>query len=210
MDRPQTATAIASLTVTEAIETRRSVRQYEPEPIPREDLEEILRLTRLAPSANNIQPWRFVVVESPDLRARLQDAANGQRQVGGAPAVIVLYSDMADALAAIEETVHPGMPAERRAAVAASLRQRFGAMDHAAREDWGAAQSYIALGFLLLAARAAGYDTSPMLGFDAARVRTLLGLPDHARIPALVAIGRAAEEGFPHHRHPEARVTDWR
>jgi nitroreductase len=206
----QNAAAIAQLTVAEAIESRRSVRAYEPEPIPREDLEEILRLTRLAPSAFNVQPWRFVVVESPELRAGLQQAAGGQRQVGGAPAVIVLYSDMADALATIEDTVHPNYPEERRGAVAASVRRQFAAMDDAAREQWGASQSYIALGFLLLAARTSGYDTSPMLGFDPARVKALLGLPEHVQIPALVAIGRAAEEGFPHHRHPEDRVTTWR
>ena len=74
------------------------------------------------------------------------------------------------------------------------------------RETWGAGQGYIALGYLLLAAEARGYQTSPMSGFDLARVKQVLGLPDNARVPALVAIGHSAEEGFPQHRLPLADV----
>jgi len=70
------------------------------------------------------------------------------------------------------------------------------------RAAWGAGQGYIALGYLLLAAEARGLQTSPMAGFDPAAVAELLGLPKHARIPALVAIGHGAEEGFPSHRLP--------
>ncbi len=59
----------------------------------------------------------------------------------------------------------------------------------------------------MLVAEAQGYQTSPMLGFEPDAVKKLLGLPAHVRIPALVAIGKGAEEGFPHHRHPLARIT---
>ena len=58
------------LTVREAAEQRRSIRAYSPDPVPREDLDEILRVTSLAPSAFNLQPWRFVVVETPEARKR--------------------------------------------------------------------------------------------------------------------------------------------
>src|SRR5690349_2104694 len=90
---PETQT-ILPLSVPAAIEARRSVRKYKPLPIPDEDLERILALTGLAPSAFNVQPWRFVVVRDPAVKAQLQQAAYNQPQVGAAPAVIVLYSDM--------------------------------------------------------------------------------------------------------------------
>lgn len=196
-----------TLTVTEAAESRRSIRRFEQEPIPAEHLREMLRITSLAPSANNLQPWRFVVVESAELRGKLQEAAMGQAQVGGAPAVMVLYSDMRDVLETVEETLHPGFPEERKPVLADTARRNFGAMSEEAREQWGAGQAYIALGYLLLAARSLGYDSSPMLGFDAARVKELLGLPSHVTIPALVAVGRGAEPGFPHHRHPVERLA---
>jgi nitroreductase len=78
------------------------------------------------------------------------------------------------------------------------------------RETWGAAQTGIALGYLLLLAESLGFGTSPMLGFEADRVKALLGLPAHARIPALVAIGYAAEEGFRPHRLPAESLADFR
>jgi hypothetical protein len=46
-----------------------------------------------------------------------------------------------------------------------------------------------------------------MAGFDAEAVKRLLGLPAHVQIPAIVAIGRGAESGFPHHRHAIERIV---
>ncbi len=199
-----------SLTVAEAAEQRRSIRAYQPEPtgrVPREDIDEILRLTGLAPSAFNLQPWRFVVVETPELKERLAEAAYNQRQVRAAPAVIVLYTDMDDALATVDQTIHPGMDAAARARARRSVLGLFGSQAESEREAWAAGQGYIALGYLLLAAEAHGYQTSPMTGFDERAVKELLGLPGNVRIPALVAMGRGAEEGFPHHRHPPERIV---
>lgn len=199
--------ATGILTVPEAAEQRRSVRAYEVDPIPGEDLREIIRVVRLAPSAFNLQPWRFVLAESPETRERLTEAAHGQRQLRSAPAVIVLYTDMADALEHLDEVLHPGMEPGKRAAARESILRSFAARSEAERENWGAEQGNIALGYLLLAAEAHGYQTSPMLGFDAEAVKEVLGLPARVRIPALVAIGRGAEEGFPHHRHPLERIV---
>ena len=195
------------LDVREAAARRRSIRAYEGTPIPAADLGAILDVVRLAPSAFNVQPWRFVVVETPELKAGLAQAAFNQRQVHSAPAVIVLYTDMQDALATIDEVVHPGMSAEQGAQMVATIRGIFDKQSEAERETWAAGQGYIALGYLLLAAEAHGYQTSPMTGFDAEAVKALLGLPANVRVPALVAIGRGTEEGFGHHRHALDRIV---
>jgi nitroreductase len=195
------------LDVREAAERRRSIRAFEQQPIPADDLDAILDTVRLAPSAFNVQPWRFVVVQTPELKARLAEAAYDQRQVHSAPAVVVLYTNMQDALATLEETVHPGIADAKRAGTIAHVRGIFAKQTAEEQETWAAGQGFIALGYLLLAAESHGYQTSPMAGFDADRVRTLLGLPAHARVPALVAIGRGAEEGFAHHRHPLSRIV---
>lgn len=199
--------ALTTLTVTDAAEARRSVRKYEPTPIPRAHLNEILRVAGLAPSPWNIQPWRFVIVEDVATKAKLQEAAYGQAQVGAAPAVIVMYSDMTDAINTIEETVHPGMAGPAGDKAAADIRANFAAYSEADKAAWGFAESNIALGFLLLTAQSHGYSTSPMLGFAPDKVKELLGLPADARIPALIAIGIGAEAGFPHHRHPLERIA---
>ena len=200
-------TSTTPLDVREAAARRRSIRAYEPTPIPAADLEAVLDVVRLAPSAFNVQPWRFVVVQTPELKARLAEAAFNQRQVHSAPAVIVLYTDMQDALATIDEVVRPGMSPEQHAQTVATIRGIFGKQSEAERETWAAGQGYIALGYLLLAAEAHGYQTSPMTGFDAEKVKALLELPANVRVPALVAIGRGTEEGFSHHRHPLDRIV---
>ena len=200
-------TAEQIMTVTEAAEARRSIRKYEPTPIPREALTEILRVTSLAPSPWNLQPWRFVVVDDAATKLKLQEAAYGQTQVGGAPAVIVMYSDMTDALNTIEETVHPGMKGPAGDKAVADIRATFAGFSDTDRAAWGNAESNIALGFLLLTAQAHGFGTSPMLGFAPDKVKEILDLPADARIPAIVAIGIAAEDGFPHHRHTVERIT---
>ena len=203
-------TDVAVLTVPEAAVARRSIRRFVQEPIDRADFERIFDTVRLAPSAFNVQPWRFVVVTDPALKDALLAAANGQRQVASAPAVIVLYTDMAGALETLEDVIHPDVPAERRAKDVAGFRGNWVSKSADEREQWGASQGYIALGYLLLAASAHGYATSPMLGFDPQKVKLALGLPAHVRIPALVAIGIADEEGFSHHRLSTETLVTYR
>jgi nitroreductase len=192
------------LTVTQAAERRRSIRAFKQEPIPREDLERILDVVRLAPSAFNIQPWRFIAVETLELKEKLAVAAYNQRQVTSAPTVLVLYTDMADALNRVDELIHPNMDA---AATRQSILGYFGPQSSDEQESWAAAQGNIALGYLLLAVESHGYQSSPMAGFDPEQVKKILQLPSHVRVPALIAIGKGTEEGFEHHRHSVNRIS---
>lgn len=75
--------------VMDAIQKRFSVRKFKDYEIEEEKLEQVMEAARLAPSARNLQEWRFVVVRDPEMREALSEAANGQRFVAEAPAVIV-------------------------------------------------------------------------------------------------------------------------
>lgn len=77
------------LTFLDLVKARRSVRSFKPDPVPEEDLRYVLEAARLAPSANNVQPWKFVVVRDRARRRELAEACWGQRFVGEAPVVIV-------------------------------------------------------------------------------------------------------------------------
>ena len=202
-----TATMTKPATVKEAIETRRSIRKFVQEPVDQTDLQEIIRLATLAPSANNVQTWRVAVVQNPELQAKLQAASYNQSQVTSAPAVLVVYSDMEDALNTIEQTLPASMSEDERKARAEGFRKNFAGQDVAQRGAWGLAQANIAFGYLMLAARSLGYDTVPMLGFQPDEVKALLGLPEHVQFVGLLPIGKRAEDGFPHHRHSVERVT---
>ncbi len=75
--------------VMEAIAERRSIRSFSGQPVEEEKLLRVLEAGRLAPSARNMQDWKFVVVKDPGLRRRLAEAARNQEFVGQAPVVIV-------------------------------------------------------------------------------------------------------------------------
>lgn len=76
------------MNVLEAIKTRRSVRKYKPEAIPDEDLKKILTAARLAPSAGNKQPWRFVVVRDSETKRKLGKIARGQTWISDAGVIV--------------------------------------------------------------------------------------------------------------------------
>ncbi|MCW4014155.1 MAG: nitroreductase family protein [Candidatus Bathyarchaeota archaeon] len=80
------------MNVIDAIKTRRSVRKYKPEPIPEEHLKTILESARLAPSAGNKQPWRFIVVRDDEKKRELAEKASNQLWIGDAGAVVVALS----------------------------------------------------------------------------------------------------------------------
>lgn len=79
--------------VFEAIRTRRSIRKFRPKPIPDEKLEIILEAARLAPSAGNRQPWRFVLVRDPERKRTLAKAAGYQMFIADASVIIVALGD---------------------------------------------------------------------------------------------------------------------
>lgn len=78
------------MTVTEAIQGRRSIRSYDSKPIEQEKLAAVLEAARLAPSARNRQMWKFIVVTDPEVKDKLVEACNGQPSVKQAPAAIVV------------------------------------------------------------------------------------------------------------------------
>jgi nitroreductase len=204
------AVATGRLTAAEAAISRRSVRSYTDQEVTDQEIHDLIELTGRAPSAFNLQPWRFIVVRDQATKDQLRAAAFGQKQVGEAPVVFAMYADMEDTMAHLDEVVHPDLPAEKREATLAMLRNQFGGMTPEARGVWANGQSNIALGYLLLIARSEGFATSPMLGFDAAKVKSILGIPENATVTALVALGRGADEGFDSHRHTVERVAIFR
>ncbi len=72
----------------EVIKKRQSIRSYLDKPVPEEKLRSVLEAARLAPSASNRQPWKFIVVREKGRRQQLGEAANSQTFVGEAPVVI--------------------------------------------------------------------------------------------------------------------------
>ncbi len=77
-----------TMALLQQIENRQSIKQFADTPVEKEKLDTVLEAGRRAPSAKNRQPWRFIVVDDPDIQSRIEDAAFGQEHVGQAPVII--------------------------------------------------------------------------------------------------------------------------
>ncbi len=91
----------------EIIEKRESVRNYEDRVVPKEKLERILDAARLAPSASNRQPWKFIVVTEKKRRQELAEAANGQTFVGQAAIIIIAVATRPEHIMSCGVASHP-------------------------------------------------------------------------------------------------------
>jgi nitroreductase len=186
--------------LSEVIRQRRATPHFEPTPIPQEDLKQILRAALEAPSGYNLQPWRFVVVQDPEQKKRLREAAAGQPKVEEAPVVVVACGDTegwknGDLEAMLEMSNERGFPESRNGSVRKAVNGLLGGKSGTAAgisQDvnlWVNRHVMIAFTTMMWMAEVLGYDTAPMEGFFEDKVRQVLGIPEHVRVVALLAIG---------------------
>jgi nitroreductase len=160
-----------------------------------EEINEILSLAVLSPTAFNIQNWRYVVVSDPELRAKIRESAWGQAQVTDASLLIVLCAD----LKSWEK--EPGRywaksPKEVQEFMLPAIDNYYRGKDQVQRDE-AMRSCGIAAQTLMLAAKAMGYDSCPMDGFDFDKVAELINLPDDHVIAMFVAIGKGTKEAWP-------------
>ncbi|GIO65400.1 nitroreductase family protein [Paenibacillus sp. JTLBN-2024] len=189
------------------IQDRRSVRSYDPQAkISREEMNEILQQATLAPSAANLQPWRFLVIDSQELKQKLLPIANDQQQVIEASAVIAVLGDLegyklADKIYGM--AVDAGyMPAETATSFVERYQGLFKSMPRETVRQKISIDAGLVSMQLMLVARAKGYDTVPMGGYDQAKFVEAFDIPERYAPIMLIAIGKAAKPGHPTVRLP--------
>ncbi len=184
-------------TLTQAIAQRRATPSFDGSSIPNEDLKRILEAGLNAPSGYNMQPWRFVVVRSPEQRRRLRSASFNQAKVEEASAVIVACGD-ADGWrnADLEEMLRMGCEGGMPENYAEQARQNIPnyLSNHPNLTAWLNKHVMIAFTTMMLMAEVLGYDTAPMEGFEQEKVREVLKLPLSYHIVALLALGHLSGE----------------
>lgn len=177
-------------------------------------LEEMLLLT---PSSGGLQPWKFIVVTDPAVRAKLTPASYGQSQINDASHLVVFAAknnfSEADVDAHLKNVSEAqSTPIEKlaplRNMLVGGIVQR---MDESARNAWARNQAYIALGNLLTSAALLGIDACPMEGFDRAQYDDILDLKSKGLATAVIAtLGyRSATDKYadaPKTRFPKAQL----
>src|SRR3984885_6535799 len=177
--------------LSEGIEQRRATPSFDGKPIPDADLKKILEAGLRMPSGYNLQPWRFVVVRTPDQRRRLRAASFNQAKVEEASAVIVACGDKDGWRTDMEEMIRMGrergMTENYAEGALASIPEFLG--NHPNLTAWLNRHVMLAFSGMLLMAEALGYDTAPMEGYEADKVCQVLNLPISYEVVALLAIG---------------------
>ncbi len=182
--------------VFEAIRTRRSVKQYDPNhELSEAEIEKLLDAAMQAPTSFNIQHWRFVVVRDPELRKQIRANGNDQAQMTDASLLILMTADM-KAWQKEAERYWRNAPAE----VAEILVNWMGPFHEGKPElqrDEAQRSIGMAMQTLMLAAKGMGLDSCPMIGFDHEAVASMVNLPADHCIGPMIAIGKGTKEPWP-------------
>ena len=181
----------------DAIYQRRAVKHFDPEHrLTPEEEQKLLEATIQAPTSFNIQHWRFVVVRDPELRKKIRtDYGNDQAQMTDASLLIIMTGDT-KAWAKEPERYWKNAPKD-----VAELLVTWMAPFHEGREwlqrDEAQRSIGMAMQNLMLAAKAMGYDSCPMIGFDIDKVAELIHLPEDHVMGPMVAIGKGTKQPWP-------------
>ncbi|MEW4370773.1 nitroreductase family protein [Paenibacillus kandeliae] len=196
---------------------RRSIKSYDPEvKISREEMNDILTETTRAPSSINLQPWRFVVVQSEEAKAQLLPLAKfNAHQVETAAAVVAIFADLQheeNAEYIFNKAVELGyMPAEVKERQLPFALGYYEQLSREARKEIALIDSGLVAMQLMMVARAHGYDTNPIGGYDKEQVAEMYGMDKERYVPVmLVSMGKAANEGYPSMRLPLDMIAEFK
>ena len=193
---------------------RYATKQYDPtRRISTADWDALEEALVLSPSSLGLQPWAFLVVDDPAVRAKLMAASYGQPQVADASHLVVFATRAnlgeADIDAHVRRTAEVrGIPVESLAGLRTmAVRSIVQGMNETERRTWAAHQAYIALGTLVTSAALLGIDATPMEGFEKNRYDEILGLKVRGLTASVIAaLGyRAADDKYA--ATPKVRFT---
>ncbi|MEK9825472.1 MAG: nitroreductase family protein [Methylotenera sp.] len=184
------------MNVSQAIQERRSVKAYDPQhKMTEAEIQQLLSLAMLSPTAFNIQNWRFVVVTDHALRKEIRKVSWDQAQVEDASILIVLTADL-KAWEKAPERYWQNAPKPVQDFLVPAIGQYYNGNELVQRDEAMRSCGMAAM-TIMLAAKEMGYDTCPMDGFDFDAVAKLLNLPDDHTPVMFVVVGKALKPAQP-------------
>lgn len=209
--------AIDSTELLSALNYRYATKAFDPvRKIPAETWADIEASLALTPSSFGLQPWKFLVIENPEVREKLKAASWNQPQLTDASHLVVITArtDLAQAdidawIARLSEI--QGTPLEALSGLSGMIFSFSSAMTPAEKQAWNTRQCYIALGQLMTAAALMRIDTCPLEGISPADYDEILGLKGtgHATAVACALGYRSTDDKYatmPKARFPHETV----
>lgn len=172
----------------EFIFRRQSERKYKDKPVEQEKLDRVLEAARMAPSACNAQPWKFIAVTDKELLSRIADAASAKLLgmntfIGQAPVIIVIVREKPNFSSKVGGTIKS--------------------------KDYSLIDIGIATENICLQALAEGLGTCIIGWFDEGRLRSILGIPSSKRVELIITLGYAAGEYRQKKRKPKDETVTY-
>jgi nitroreductase len=196
MQNSLTQPGISTMDFFEAVKQRRSVKHYDPTAkMTAEELDCLMAAVLFSPTSFNIQNWRFVLVEEAALRQQIQDAAWGQEQVTKASLLFVLCANLKSWEESPERYWQNASDEIKKTLI--PMIKSFYEGKEALQRDEAMRSVGIAAQTLMLSARAMGYDSCPMIGFDADKVAELVQLPANHVVGMMITVGKAVKPAHP-------------
>jgi len=179
----------------DAIRQRRAVKHFDPEhSFTADELALLMDLALQAPTSFNMQNWRFVLVEDPELRKQVRAAANDQAQVTDASLLFVLCADI-KAWEKEPQRYWRNAPQAAQDILVPWMKPFYEGKEELQRDEAMRSVGIVAQ-TMMLAAKAMGYDSCPMIGFDPVRVAELIRLPEDHAVGMLVVVGKATQPAW--------------
>ncbi|MGG3890406.1 nitroreductase family protein [Metabacillus fastidiosus] len=181
------------------VKERRSASNFLPDQtIKKEDLNEIFELVKLSPSAFNLQHTNYITIIDPIKKEKLRKAANGQYKISSASAVILVIGDKKAFHQASE--IYEGLKM-----LGIINKQEY---DHMVNDtvsfyesrgqefqrDEAIRNASLSAMMFMMAAKEKGWDTCPMIGFDAEEVKHILNISDQYEVVMMIALGKEKVE----------------
>ncbi|HEO8418218.1 NAD(P)H-dependent oxidoreductase [Niallia sp. FSL W8-0635] len=200
--------------ILDAYHFRHATKEFDPEKkVSESDMEFILETGRLSPSSFGTEPWKFLVIENPDLLDKIKQSSWGAyTKIPAASHFVILLArtklDTAYDSAYLKEqfTNVSKLPDEVIPKMIERIEEfqkdDFHLDTDRALFDWASKQTYIALGNMMTAAAQIGIDSCPIEGFNMEKMNQLLDAEDlledgHLGVSVMVAFGYRAKEPYP-------------
>lgn len=178
--------------LTEAIKARRSIRKFKPTPVSEAYIQDLLEAARLAPTGSNLQPARYVIIKSPEVRAKLNECTP-LPFVASAPVILACcvdtqafsssarrYVELREAGAFVDTPLN-------EPSASTSLKKRN--LDEAAAKAYLSLNVAIAIDHITLKAVDLGLGTCWIMMFDQDKTKEVLGLDERYSVVALLPVG---------------------
>lgn len=188
------------MTFKEIVMARYATKGFDGKTIPQDKVDDLLYLIRHAATSFNVQPWRVMVIADDERKKALAGAAWNQAQVTSCSHLMVFCANtdlesLTDRLEA--QTIEAGTPKEKVEVFIGMIRGFVEGLQGEKRLAWAQKQTYLALGNGINGAKALGFDSCPMEGFEPDKFAQILGLPESIVPTVLMTIGYATDTPRP-------------